>query len=331
MVLFRPALEGQTWLDGDVWLTNGQRWFGPFPPDLAPPFSWRWSATAATEYLLNFCHTQWNRDSADPICIGVPDSLEIEVYFDVPRGIYVPGGSSGATEAVRAKLVPCGEAGQVCLEAGDCPSGGCPRSRPIRFPLPEPLGTSIPYSHVRGCADWRSDPLHAVFAIPRFGDPLHTSSFPGGLYWVDLRSGQVRVAPTNAPSWPEQQALVRAASEREILPLTFPSFLEDSEWGPTIEAEQGCSPSGQFMLVAQGIWHPAARVHFPEDVRRTGASDEALTAVWILWVIRIEDGVGYPVAVREAQLNRRYALGWVEPMLRPLFEYQLPDYGIPWW
>jgi len=331
MVVFRPALEHQTWLDGWTWLTNGQRWIGPWPPDLAPPVSWRFTDLMSKKLPI-FCHFRWNEEeSKRPICAEFYDHLEIDVYFCSLRGVSIRGGGvPGATSAVLTKLVPCGGTGEVCLETGDCPSEGCLRSPPIRLPLPEPLKAAFPYARVRGCADLQANPPHAIGAILR-GDPADPSAFPGGLYWVDLRSGRVVLAPTNAPTWPDQRALARALSERGILPLALSPLLEGSRWGPTIEAEWGCSPSGQFMLVAQGMWHSASRVRLPADTWPIESSRDAQTAILILWVIRLKDGVGYPIAVRAAGFNDRYLTGWVEPVMQTLIpsEYRSPDYPLP--
>ena len=331
MMVFRPALERQTWLDGETWLTNGQRWIGPWPPDLAPPISWKF-ADLMSKKLLILCHFRWNsKESQRPICAEFRDYLEMDVYFGSRRGISIRGGEvREATSAASAYLVPCGGAGEVCLETADCPSEGCWRSQPFRLPLPEPFQTSFPYAQVRGCADLQANPPHAILAIQR-GDPPDPSAFPGGLYWVDLRSGQVAPAPINAPTWPDQQTLARAMSERGVLPPALAPLLEGIQRGPTIETEWGCSPSGRFILVAQGIWHPLSRVRLSADAWPLESPGDAQGAVLILWVIRLKDGVGYPIGVRAAGFNDRYIAGWVEPVMQTLIpsQYRLPDYPLP--
>jgi hypothetical protein len=331
MVIFQPALERQTWLDGWTWLTNGQRWIGPWPPDLAPPASWRFTDLMSKKLLI-FCHFKFNsKQSEKPICVEFPDYLEIDVYFGSSKGVSIRGGGErGATSTASARIVPCGGIGEICLETEDCPSEGCLRSQPIRLPLPEPVRAAFPYAQIQGCADLQATPPHAIVAIRR-SDPPDPSAFPGGLYWVDLRSGHAVPAPTNAPTWPDQQALVRTMSEQGVLPPGLAPLLEGSRWGPTIEAEWGCSPSGRFMLVAQGIWHPVHRIRLPADAWAIQSSGDAQAAVLILWVLRLKDGVGYPIAVRVAGLNDRYLSGWVEPVMQTWIpsQYRLPDYPIP--
>jgi hypothetical protein len=85
------------------------------------------------------------------------------------------------------------------------------------------------------------------------------------------------------------------------------------------------------MLVAQGIWHPVHRIRLPADAWAIQSSGDAQAAVLILWVLRLKDGVGYPIAVRVAGLNDRYLSGWVEPVMQTWIpsQYRLPDYPIP--
>ncbi|MDT7949576.1 MAG: hypothetical protein RQ897_14665 [Thermoflexus sp.] len=170
-------------------------------------------------------------------------------------------------------------------------------------------------------------------------------AFPGGLYRVDLRSGKVLTAPTNAPGWPDQQALTHAMVEQGHFPAAFlPFFLQPSLLGPTW-AGLACSPNGRFALASLEIWVPPEKVYLPRDValhRDFFAGDfqppPYANLLW-LWVIRIEDGTGYPLTLLEELFNLELSdaiYDWVPFYALPgdLPEVPLPprppEYPPPW-
>ncbi len=354
LVVFRPALERPTWMDGEVWLTNGQRWIGPWPSDFEWPF---WMSGGDG---LWFCHRErsapWQQTPSPPICVKVPPRLDIRPS-EGPMGFDVGGQD--------ATLIRCGSEGTVCVRFADGAS-----SAPLRFPLPEAIVQKIQAWHAKvpqagplrplsvyGCVS--PDRRRAVFAVRQLGGIPENNTeerfnrflswvFPGGLYWADLESGQILTAPVNAPTWPAQQALARSMAERGALPASFLPFFGALRFGPTVETVKersmlppklemtGCSPSGKFVLIAQGLWHPGERVFFPQDMRRFHVpllDPPAAARVTAAWVIRIEDGVGYPLAIWSRALRRGYTISWVylypkDPITGGR-DSRPPDYPLP--
>ncbi len=354
LAVFRPALERPTWMEGEVWLTNGERWIGPWPSDFEWPF---WMSGGDR---LWFCHRKrsapWHQTPSPPICVKVPPRLDIHPAEG-------PTGSTAGEPDIR--LIHCGSGDAVCVRFADGSS-----SAPLRFPLPEAIARKIEAWHakvpqaeplrplsVEVCAS--PDRRRAVFAVRQLGGIPENSTeerfrrflswtFPGGLYWADLESGQVVTAPVNAPAWPAQQALARSLAERGTLPAAFLPFFGTLRFGPTVEtvAERSmvppeprmvqCSPSGKFMLITQGLWHPGERVFFPQDMKRFRVpllKPPAVARVTAAWVIRIEDGVGYPLTIWSRALRTGYTISWVYPYPEdPITggrDSRPPDYPLP--
>ncbi|SNB61835.1 hypothetical protein SAMN02746019_00004520 [Thermoflexus hugenholtzii JAD2] len=127
-------------------------------------------------------------------------------------------------------------------------------SPPLRFPISESVVFNQwkIYDRVdaEGCLS--PDQRHALIAVAPEGGPMSEGeelfrkvvpdftpsplTFPGGLYWVDLRSRKVLTAPTNASGWPDQHALARTLAEQGRFPIAFLSFLRS-----TLEPTQSCS------------------------------------------------------------------------------------------
>lgn len=310
LAIFRPSIERQTWREGDVWLTDGQRWIGPWPSFVGGPF---WTSHGEQ---LQFCYWQegeWifelAKSDIPPICVDIPKHLNIH-----PTHIL---------EEATAKVLRCGE-DAICIRLPDQRT-----SAPIRLPIPKeilqgkrPFWEELPVYVECIAPDWR----HAILVVPRLGGPLGDKeellgkadpsyepppmAFPGAVYWVDLQSGEVRGAPTNAPAWPDQQALVRSMAKEGRFPPSYVSFFKRTLLGPTIEGTggyyglwtTGCSPSRQFALILQGIWHNTKEVYFPSDAKYMGgllSRAPDMAPVLALWVIRLEDGTGYPLTIVE--------------------------------
>ncbi|WP_448600975.1 hypothetical protein [Thermoflexus hugenholtzii] len=334
IAVFRPRLERQTWSEGAVWLTDGQRWIGPWPSDLTMPFWTLWNGR------LHFCYWrdgEWFEELATtnvpPICVEAPDGLAIRRDRIGPK------------ENDIHHLKPCGSPGELCA-----PIPPDKRlSPPLRFPIPESviLNQVKVYDRVqaRGCLS--PDQRHALIVVYRDGGPMSEGeelfrkvvpdftppplTFPGGLYWVDLHSGKVLTAPTNAPGWPDQQALARALAEQERFPVAFLPFLR-SALGPT-QAGPGCSPDGRFALAMQALWLPPGEVYLPADVRRYPEffghdfRPPPYATLWWIWVIRIEDGTGYPITLLEDLFNTELShaiVDWVPFYMLPRDMPQVP-------
>ncbi|WP_322802660.1 hypothetical protein [Thermoflexus sp.] len=349
IMVFRPDLERMTWSEGAFWLTDGQRWIGPWPPDLTMPFWTLWDGR------LHFCYWrdgEWFAETATthvpPICMAAPGALTSLVDL------------RGSEGQAFHDLKPCGRSGELCAVLSE--SDGT-LSPPLQLPIPESVIRDETKRFDRLDADGCLSPdrQHALIAVYRIGGPLSEGVelfqkvdpeftpeplvFPGGLYWVDFRSGNVLTAPVHAPTWLAQQALAHAMVEQGHFPAAFlPFFLQPSLLGPTW-AGLACSPNGRFALASLEIWVPPEKVYLPRDValhRDFFAGDfqppPYANLLW-LWVIRIEDGTGYPLTLLEELFNLELSdaiYGWVPfyALPRDLPEVPLPprppEYPPPW-
>ena len=336
IAVFRPELEHGAWSEGAVWLTDGQRWIGPWPPDLAVPFWTLWNER------LHFCYwrsKEWfPTPEVPPMCVEAPSTLMVS------RNRIGPYDQNPQLE-----LRPCGRSGELCVE-----QKGERRSPPLQFPIPEPVlepGYVSPgYVSIDECRS--PDQRHALIAIPQIGGPLLEGDelfrkvnpdfnppplvFPGGLYWTDYQSRNVMTAPIHAPTWPDQQALARAMAEQGRFPTAFLPFLQRSLLGPT-EVGMECAPDGRFALQTFRIWLPPEEVYLPADVRRYPNlfdSDfrppQYANLLWV-WVIRVEDGTGYPLTLLSELFNVELLIAGPERLAR--FEWvpflRLPQ-DLPW-
>lgn len=349
LAVFRPAVERQTWKDGAIWLTEGQRWIGPWLPNLILP---EW-IIRPQDGQLYFCH--WFQESTyddPPVCVTIPRHMRIQPYLGETRYIRI---SPMVGFVYGAYLDLCDEEGRLCFY--HLSDEERVLSVPLHLPLPEKalklLKQEAEQDRSRrdmrselieefGCID--GDERHAVFGI----DPIWEGSTPifsSGLYWADLQSGEVLTAPTNAPTWPAQQALIRSLIQQGTLPPSFLPFVEKGLRVPSgkVEFEEvdgyNCSPTGKFMLVAQRILLPARDVVFPADAQRFGAPRGETIPVHIVWVLRLKDGVGYPITIRQPYYNQSHIIQWVYPFgfsdpspakqFLAAGEYHPPTYPLP--
>ncbi|GBD07780.1 hypothetical protein HRbin22_00006 [Candidatus Thermoflexus japonica] len=338
ITVFRPNLERMTWSEGAFWLTDGQHWIGPWPPDLTTSFWTLWNGR------LHFCYWrdgEWFAETATtdvpPICVAAPDTLTS------------PGNLRRSEGHALYDLKPCGRSGELC--AALSLSDGT-LSPPLQLPIPE----SVVQNEVKrfnrveadGCLS--PDRQHALINVYRIGGPESEGValfqkvvpdftpeplvFPSGLYWVDFHSGNVLTAPINAPTWPDQQILAHAMVEQGHFPAAFLPFLQQSLLGPTW-AGLSCSPNGRFALATLEIWVPPEKVYLPRDValhRDFFAGDfqppQYANLLW-LWAIRIEDGTGYPLTLLEELFNLELSdatYGWVPFYALP---QDLPQVPLP--
>lgn len=319
--VFHPALDAnperwkpEQWENGSVWWTNGQHWIGPFPASVEEPYLeepyWTWRR--GKQFV---CYEGMT-------CFLIPDALGFDPAPGVPRE---------RIQLFNEGVVECGPSGERCVVF---PDGQ--RSSPFRLPLPagfslQTLGTTTGGRPLDWMACLTPDRRRALFAIQRLGGPGTEMAedsplvFPGALYWVNLETGEVRPAPTNAPDLPAQQALAQAMVARGVLPAAFlPLFTPP----PAMRAEDSfsvavdpwdCSPSGRFAF---------ALLLAPIDAGRFG-----MRGAHQQWVIRLEDGVGYPISVSAygVSLYSELRTAWIpfKDSRGRLLLYRLPDDSLP--
>ncbi len=319
--------SGQPWTTGGaVWWTNGERWIGPFPTDEAKGPFWPspvWTWRGGQRF---FCHEPPSIEAGVSVCFPIPDALGFHPAEDLPKENVSFYGE---------KLVECGSDGALCLTL---PDGQ--RSSPFRLPLPPGLqiqtagiaaGAQVP--SVQGCLS--PDRRRAVLFISRLGGPFlgvggleedAPLTFPGAIYWVNLETGEVRPAPTNAPDLPARRALAQAMVAQGTLPAPFLPFLDPP---PTLLGQKPlrtaidfaeCSPSGRFALTYLLVLIGKNK-------------DDYFSVYHQQWLIRIEDGSGVPVAIsnyddRLFHTTTRWIRFW-DSRLKPLV-YQDPKYALPW-
>ncbi|MCS7351616.1 MAG: hypothetical protein RMM10_08870 [Anaerolineae bacterium] len=341
MLIFRPALDQKTWMDGEIWLSNGQRWIGPWPSDVFGPF---WTSL---DGKLAFCYYRLDASLGLPTCETVPPHLRIQP--DKRSGQTLSGGIPPSPDD---PWFPCGENGALCLRQGDRILSG-----PFRLPLPKILleGIRSGQSHSEAEAPMRlemdgcvtDDRRRAVFALRRLGGtsemdagPESPLIFAGAVYWVDLESGRVLTAPANAPTWPDEQDVARRLAKQGVFPPSFLPFWERTLSEPTVEGLIGCSPSNQFALVAKMTSHRGEDVYFPSDVERFFQTPRLIIPNWsfvmVGWVIRLEDGSGYPLTLFHELFTQGHTIQWVK--YKSLGDYEVgglkylpPTHPLPWW
>jgi len=334
LMVFRPAVERQRWSEGTLWLTDGQRWWGPWPPDLFMP-TW----TVIEGQGLHLCH-RWAEKDRSPVCVPVPPALGIQPGSEEETPpVYSIRAGTGT-------MFPCEGEQALCFRF---PDGAL--SRPIRFPLPAEVSLRD-YFEEQGdlSACLTPDREHAIVNLGSIGGPAPELSaeyeekplkFPGALYWVDLRSGQVRAAPTNAPDPSVQQALVRSLGDRGNLPAALIPFYA-TVLGPMSSGIGACSPSGAFAIWWQTTWRPGNEVYFPADVARRfedSVSPPTIAPIEWAWVVRLRDGAAYPLTAVEIffyDYPQRVLVDWIphRSYWKAIAELEgIPrpaDYSLPW-